>query len=523
MPENEQPKGTSYFATGVLIVVTLAVAGGLGGALSTLAEDNVSQSQLRLWVGGSVGGYLLVVLFGLFQFTAGNRKWGLHLVLAATGIAMLVGIGVRCGTPIVPVSLAAILGLLYYVGWQLCGRIEPHWLRQLTRASVAAAIAGPFLTVEVWLLQSREWELHELFMTKAGVIIAYMAQHWTGFLLAAAVMWCISEIADRRRERTAGTKWDIGRIAAAALLSLYGINWYVAGAWNPWYGAAEGRGWWKVVYPLRFHYRDLDAQTARSAYGWLGSALFIAAAKGDSNTVAMLIRSGADVEVGEIATGWKPLYYAGTVDIAKLLIENGADVNSTDRNGWTALHNVALSSKQHDIAQVLIDAGADVNAEAAKGETPLFYAEEEMTRVLLAAGADAKHTDHRGMTPLHRATYQSTARQLLAAGAELEAVSKDGRTPLCCVSRPATALTLVEAGADVNYRDPTGKPVLSCFRHEYALDTIEVLVDAGADLNAVWVEDGRKQTFLSVVDGRLRQDLRRRGAKTPAELESSGD
>ena len=51
----------------------------------------------------------------------------------------------------------------------------------------------------------------------------------------------------------------------------------------------------------------------------------------------------------------------GHVDVAKVLIQNGADVNAVDWNKWTALHFAAWEGHV-DVAKVLIQNGADVNA-----------------------------------------------------------------------------------------------------------------------------------------------------------------
>lgn len=77
---------------------------------------------------------------------------------------------------------------------------------------------------------------------------------------------------------------------------------------------------------------------------------------------------------------------------AKLLVIAGADVNARQANGMTALMS-AVFNGQTDVAKALIEKGADVNA-SAKGFTALRLAVErnnkDMVKLLLAH--DAKPT-----------------------------------------------------------------------------------------------------------------------------------
>lgn len=53
----------------------------------------------------------------------------------------------------------------------------------------------------------------------------------------------------------------------------------------------------------------------------------------------VLIENGADVNAKD-NTGVTPLMFASTLDhhaVAKLLIESGSDVNAKDNDGWSAL------------------------------------------------------------------------------------------------------------------------------------------------------------------------------------------
>lgn len=58
------------------------------------------------------------------------------------------------------------------------------------------------------------------------------------------------------------------------------------------------------------------------------------------------------------------------LELAKLLIERGADVHKTDKSGRTALHWAAIGG-HHEPVQLLLDHGADINAKTTSGMTAL--------------------------------------------------------------------------------------------------------------------------------------------------------
>jgi ankyrin repeat protein len=84
----------------------------------------------------------------------------------------------------------------------------------------------------------------------------------------------------------------------------------------------------------------------------------------------------------------------GHLDVARDLIEAGADVNAKDNNGFTPL--CFCAKKGHlDVARALIEAGADVNAKVDNGDngvTPLYVCAQEghpeVARALIKAGSN---------------------------------------------------------------------------------------------------------------------------------------
>ncbi|XP_031567099.1 phosphate system positive regulatory protein PHO81-like [Actinia tenebrosa] len=96
----------------------------------------------------------------------------------------------------------------------------------------------------------------------------------------------------------------------------------------------------------------------------------------------------------------KLIYYA--------IIEVGADVNKTDKDGKTALF-YALSNDHEKVAHALIESGADVNITDKDGKTALFYAlsndHEKVAHAMIEAGASVNKVDKDGKTALFYAKW----------------------------------------------------------------------------------------------------------------------
>jgi uncharacterized protein len=107
--------------------------------------------------------------------------------------------------------------------------------------------------------------------------------------------------------------------------------------------------------------------------------LGLAAFFGHAEAVEALLAAGADANLASRESmKMPPLGSAMAVqrhDIARILIEHGADVNAKAANDLTALHTAAARGDL-EAAKLLLDHGANLHATSTDGKTPLDYAQE---------------------------------------------------------------------------------------------------------------------------------------------------
>ncbi len=148
---------------------------------------------------------------------------------------------------------------------------------------------------------------------------------------------------------------------------------------------ASQAGSMEIVEYLLANGAEIDVITATGC-----TALNSAIDKSHMNIAKLLISRGADVNIRSPFDGATPLLLATLeqkLDFVKLLLENGANVNARDESGFTAL----MEAGSTEIVQVLLAFGADVNAKNNEGGTALQYAKEqnleEIVELLIRAGA----------------------------------------------------------------------------------------------------------------------------------------
>ncbi len=149
--------------------------------------------------------------------------------------------------------------------------------------------------------------------------------------------------------------------------------------------------------------------------------LHTAAFWGSYKVAKLLILKGAKVNATTTEANYTPLHYASgagysgkaNYQIVKLLLANGANVNAKRKHaykaGWTSLHFAAKAGLKK-IGRLLINNGADVNSKGGfKGETPLHIAVAEarlgFVKMLISKGANVNAKSKKGYTPFDYAKF----------------------------------------------------------------------------------------------------------------------
>ena len=155
--------------------------------------------------------------------------------------------------------------------------------------------------------------------------------------------------------------------------------------------------------------------------GW--SALRRAALEGFHSVAALLLHYGASVEFGG-EPDIQPLIIAAAnnrSEMVTLLLAHGAEVDAYCGSAGvsrTPLTAAALYGHT-DVARLLLDYGADPNKRGYRGQTALFCWKPDVVCLLLERGADVNFKDDDGYTALASALHELNYEEFYAGMQEV--------------------------------------------------------------------------------------------------------
>lgn len=162
-----------------------------------------------------------------------------------------------------------------------------------------------------------------------------------------------------------------------------------------------------------------------------------------------------------------PMHFVKSVKMAKFFIDKGFHVDDKNDYGVTPLYN-ACSNYNIDLIKFLIANGADVHVKTTNNESLLNRPKNlEVIKILVDYGVDVNGADDNGITPLFHASQTlglDKIKFLVEKGANVNAKNSKGRTPLFHAARTgfadAVLFLIEECGADPAVVDNDGKQAL---------------------------------------------------------------
>jgi ankyrin repeat protein len=257
-------------------------------------------------------------------------------------------------------------------------------------------------------------------------------------------------------------------------------------------------------------------------------ALIDAVKAGNREAVRALLKQPAAAFKAVEGDGTTALHWAvraDDLDLARMLLAAGADVNAATREGVTPLSVAAVNGSAR-MTGVLLEAGANANAVMPEGETILMTAARtgrpEVIETLLRHGADVNARENWfGETALIWAAAENHAdavKVLVAHGADVNARSKaldvprrrNGQsilplgswTPLMYAARQGAldaTKALIAAGADLNQTDPDGATALVLAIINANYDAAAALIETSADPN-IGDKEAKMAALYAAVD-----------------------
>ncbi|XP_023714231.1 protein phosphatase 1 regulatory subunit 12B isoform X5 [Cryptotermes secundus] len=236
-----------------------------------------------------------------------------------------------------------------------------------------------------------------------------------------------------------------------------------------------------------------------------GCVFLAACAAGDKEEVLRLLEKGADIDTANV-DGLTALHQAcidDNLEMVEFLVENGADVNRGDNEGWTPLHATA-SCGFISIAKYLIEHGGNVAAVNNDAELPLDIAESDEMEDMLQQNINAQGIDcDEARNEEERMMLEDAKEWLNNGGIEETPHPKTGATALHIAAAKGyikVMSVLLQGGANLNSQDFDGWTPLHAAAHWGQKEACEMLVEEFCDMD---MKNYVGQTAYDVADSEM--------------------
>ncbi|KAM8827015.1 ankyrin repeat domain-containing protein 6b isoform 1-T1 [Synchiropus picturatus] len=243
------------------------------------------------------------------------------------------------------------------------------------------------------------------------------------------------------------------------------------------------------------------------------SPLHLASYKGHIDVVRILLKAGCDLDVQDDGeqTALHRASMVGNGDVIGALIQEGCALDRQDKDGNTALHEVSWHGFSLSV-KLLVKAGANVHAKNKAGNTALHLAcqnsHTQSTKVLLLGGSRPDSKNHVGDTCLHvaaRYNHVAVVRILLGAFCSVSEKNLVGDTPLhvaAGLNHKKMVRQLLEAGADSQTCNNAGQTALELARERNCPEVALLLTKARQVQSFVRGRSARKRRDKLKAEGR---------------------
>jgi ankyrin repeat protein len=197
--------------------------------------------------------------------------------------------------------------------------------------------------------------------------------------------------------------------------------------------------------------------SSRQVSGW---DTFRAFKNGDAASLDYALDHGGNTGLFDIENSLYLAVIEGRTDLMTVLLKHGASVGQSKDGSSTPLGS-AVAHKQYEAARLLIQNGADVDLKPPGSvgrpiDTAICNRDERMVKLLLDSNAKTDHLIFGKWTPLQYAVLQrnqNIIEDLLNSGASLNQGDRVGRTALHYAASKGNidiASMLIRRGAEVN-------------------------------------------------------------------------